>query len=285
MDIRKCFNTMFALGVARLLRARPRKAISLFYIAAATSVALTVSPAQQTQSPHSDPDHGVLRLFSPDVPRGDCGHCHDMHETDTGATPLPGLLFTENSNDLCYTAGGAGPCHQSMPSNYPADESSRIPEGFPDAGYFEYNAGGAKIHGVDVRNRWPGATVYDDASVIGPLQYFSPHRNDPDMPLKDPLNRGSCLNCHDAHQSQNPFDLLVAPYRGTGGYDEPTYPTRYQLCFNCHSTFGPPGMNSTSRSGTSWLVTTATTPTDHAAITAKGPTLSSSVTSARVGTT
>lgn len=202
----------------------------------------------QAPSPHLDPVHGVKRIQTPWAPVGDCAHCHDMHESTSGGPPEVGLLFTENNNALCYTPGGAGPCHQQTPSNYPADESSRIPEGFAEAGYFEYNTGGAKIRGVDYRGRWPGSVVYDDPSVVGSfLRYASPHRNDPDMPRRDGGGQGSCLNCHDAHQSDNPFDMLVSPYLAIGGYDEPTYPTRYQLCFDCHSAFGPGGMNASGR--------------------------------------
>jgi len=201
-----------------------------------------VALAQQSVSPHRHPDHGVLRVTNPDVPRGDCGQCHDEHALETGESPFPSALFTENTNNLCYTPGGAGPCHQLTPTNYPATETHRIPEGFPDAGYFEYNGGGQKIWGVENRSRWPGQAVYENPGMVAGLHYFSPHRNDPDMPLIDPLGGGSCLNCHNAHGSDNPFDMLKEPYRGIGGFDEPTYPTRYNACLSCHSTFGPPGM-------------------------------------------
>lgn len=200
-----------------------------------------------TVAPHLDPVHGVQRIVSPLVPIGSCDQCHYQHEQETGDTPLSKLLFSENTNNLCYTVGGAGPCHQAMPANYPADETHRIPDGFPDAGYFEYNSGGAKIYGVQYRSRWPGAVIYDDATLIG-LNYVSPHRNDPDMPRIDANGAGSCLNCHDAHGTPNPFDALVGAYRGIGGFDEPTYPqNRYGLCFDCHSAFGPAGMNPTGR--------------------------------------
>ncbi len=135
-----------------------------------------------------------------------------------------------------------------MPGNYPATESSRIPEGFPEAGYFEYNAGGLKVRGVEYRNRWPGTVVYDNPGVTGAgLRYYSPHRNDTDMPIIDPEGRGSCLNCHNVHGSENPFDMLVSDYRGIGGFNEPTFPSRYALCFDCHSTFGPQGMEDANR--------------------------------------
>ena len=203
--------------------------------------------AQPTFSPHLDPDHGVKRVNKPDTPAGSCGHCHDVHALETGESPYPKALFADNTNMLCFTQGGVGPCHWTMPSNYPAPETSRIPEGFPDAGYFEYNGGGQIIHGVTYRDRWPGAVIYDNPGMVGGLSFFSPHRNDPDMPRQDNAGVGSCLNCHNPHGSENPFDMLVSPYRGIGGFDEPTYPTRYQLCFDCHAPFGPIGMESSGR--------------------------------------
>jgi hypothetical protein len=202
---------------------------------------------QPTYSPHLDPVNGVNRVVSPTTPVGDCGQCHDLHALETGDSPYPHALFAENSNLLCYSPGAGGPCHQNMPSNYPATETSRIPEGFPNAGYFEYNGGGQKIWGVNYRDRWPGALVYDNPGMVGSLRSYSPHRNDQDMPRLDEAGVGSCLNCHNPHGSENPFDMLVSPYLGIGGFDEPTYPTRYQLCFDCHSAFGPMGMESSGR--------------------------------------
>ncbi len=207
-----------------------------------------VSVAQISQdelSPHLNPDHGVLRISETWAPRGSCSQCHVMHVTEMDESPTAGALFAENANALCY-ADGAGPCHASTPSNYPATETSRIPAGFPQAGYFEYNSGGSKIWGVKYRGRWPGSIVYDNPGMTG-FSFFSPHRNDPDMPRLDATGLGSCLNCHDPHGAENPFDMLVAPYGGIGGYDEAGYPTRYQLCFDCHSNFGPGGMEPTGR--------------------------------------
>jgi cytochrome c553 len=202
---------------------------------------------QSTNSPHLDPVNGVSRVASPTTPVGDCAHCHDLHALESGDSPYPNALFAENSNLMCYTAGGTGPCHQAMPANYPATETSRIPEGFPNAGYFEYNGGGQKIWGVNYRDRWPGAQVFDNPGMMGSLRSYSPHRNDPDMPRLDEAGVGSCLNCHNPHGSENPFDMLVSPYLGIGGFDEPTYPKRYQLCFDCHSAFGPMGMENSGR--------------------------------------
>jgi hypothetical protein len=224
-------------------------AIPWLILAFLSVVALPSTPArsQTTTSPHLDPDNGVKRVESLTTPTGSCGQCHDQHALETGDSPYPNALFAENSNLLCYSQGGAGPCHQAMPTNYPATETSRIPEGFPNAGYFEYNGGGQKVWGVMYRDRWPGAVVYDNPGMIGGFGYFSPHRNDPDMPRMDEAGVGSCMNCHNPHGSENPFDMLIAPYLGIGGYEEPTYPSRYQLCFNCHSAFGPMGMENSGR--------------------------------------
>lgn len=203
--------------------------------------------AQQGTSPHLDPEHGVKRVIGPYTPIGGCAQCHDQHALETGESPYPNALFAENSNALCYTPGGAGPCHQATPVNYPATESSRIPEGFPEAGYFEHNSGGSKIRGADSRNRWPGQLAYENPNTWDGVHYFSPHRNDTDMPRRDASGVGSCLNCHNPHGSDNPFDMLVAEYRGIGGFDQPGYPSQYGLCFSCHSGFGEPGMETSSR--------------------------------------
>jgi len=201
-----------------------------------------------TPSPHLDPVYGVKRLDATWAPIGSCNHCHDLHALESGESPYPSALFTENSNALCFTADGTGPCHQLAASNYPATETSRIPEGFPEAGYFEYNSGGSKISGVEVRSRWPGQMVYESPMVVGPeASFMSPHGNDPEMPRVDPQGRGSCLNCHNAHGSDAPFDMLVSDYRGIGGFEDPTYPARYQLCFDCHSMFGPSSMEPSGR--------------------------------------
>ncbi|UCH83911.1 MAG: cytochrome c3 family protein [Candidatus Latescibacterota bacterium] len=220
--------------------------VFLVLLAVLSTTLIVVSVVAQVSSPHLDPVHGVHRISSPAAPIGSCGQCHAMQQSETGDTPVEKVLFTENSNNLCFTADGESPCHKLMPIGYPADESSRIPDGFPDAGYFEYNTGGVKVPGVEYRNRWTGQTLYDNPAVIG-YHFISPHGNDPDMPKTDTEGRGSCLNCHDPHESANPFDLLVSPYRGVGGFDESTYPKRYQLCFDCHSHSGPMGMESENR--------------------------------------
>jgi hypothetical protein len=170
-----------------------------------------------------------------------------MQQLETDSPPFPKALFMENSNNMCFTTTGLSPCHQEIPSNYPADETSRIPEGFDEAGYFEYNSGGTKIRGVEYRSRWPGAVIYNNSGISNSGYYFSPHRNDPDMPRIDPQDHGSCLNCHDPHAAGKPFDMLKEEYRSIGGFDEPTYPSRYELCFTCHSSRGASGMDNASK--------------------------------------
>ena len=203
--------------------------------------------AQTSSSPHLDTVYGVSRINPASAATGSCKQCHDMHALETGESPFPKALFTENTNMLCFTATGIGPCHKERPTNYPAAEDSRIPEGFADAGYFEYNSGGIKVHGVENRSRWPGAIIYGNPGIAGGFHYFSPHRSDPDMPISDSSGEGSCFNCHNPHGSENLFDMLTATYRGIGGFDEPGAPGRYALCFGCHSTAGPAGMEQPNR--------------------------------------
>ena len=244
------FSERASAAFAAVIR-RPRPTVIALLTVVSIGLAAGVSRVLSqsgpvTYSPHLDPDHGVLRINEPWAPRGSCSQCHDMKGPDTGGPPYPRLLFEENGNQLCYSAGGA--CHQLVPINYPADETSRIPPGFPDAGYFEYNSGGSKINGVEYRNRWPGEAVFENTALSGiGSGYFSPHRNDPDMPRIDPAGSGSCLNCHYPHGSNNPFDMLVGTYRGIGGSTDITYPSQYGACFTCHSTFGPSGMEGTGR--------------------------------------
>jgi hypothetical protein len=236
-------RTVAIRGVFSLITTTIAVNIPSLVIAPACALA---QPGPVTNSAHLDPDHGVLRINETWAPRGSCSQCHVMKGPESGGPPYPTLLFTENTNQLCYSAGGA--CHQQLPVNYPADETSRIPSGFPDAGYFEYNSGGVMIHGVEYRNRWPGEAVYENTArtSVG-SGYFSPHRNDPDMPRVDSMGSGSCLNCHYPHGSNNPFDMLVGTYRGIGGSTDPTYPSQYGLCFQCHSHFGPPAMDITGK--------------------------------------
>jgi len=193
-------------------------------------------------NPHFDPSSGVNRV--PTVPPtiGDCSQCHRLHG-DEGETPSPKTLFTANDNDLCYTAGGPSGCHSALPTGYPAMENDRMPAGSVAPGCFEVNAGGQRVPGVLLRRRWPGSTVYEDARTFGLGRYYSPHRNDADMPRQDDLGHGLCLNCHDPHEGQSQFDLTTGVYQAYGGPWARTASARLALCLGCHSTQGPFGMD------------------------------------------
>jgi predicted CXXCH cytochrome family protein len=128
------------------------------------------------------------------------------------------------------------------PPGYPADEGDRIPEGLPGAGYFEVSSGGDRLPGVEHRERWPGAIVFEDERILPGGHAVSPHRTDPEMPRRSPEGQGLCLNCHDPHGTPY-FDLLVAPYGPIGGWKDPGPPQAYALCFQCHGRSGPPGMD------------------------------------------
>jgi len=189
-------------------------------------------------SAHSSPSTGVWRATV--FPRGSCAQCHTSHGD---GTPSPYGLFEENSNRLCFGASLGG-CHADRPTGatlgYPAQESDRMPTGSSDPGYFEYNVGGQRVPGVQNLVRWPGRLIWED-----PL--FSPHYADPDMPLKDLYGNGACDNCHNVHGGPNAHDLLDTTYRGIVGSQIGALPSNYALCLNCHSQFGPPGMDDTSR--------------------------------------
>ena len=190
-------------------------------------------------SPHADSEYGVLRDSG--FPRGDCSQCHTQHD---GESPWDFCLFTANTNSLCY-AGNS--CHLSAPPGYPAGESDRMPEGSDYPGYFEYNSGGIKIPGVENRKRWPGQLVFENPNAWAAGKYYSSHRNDPDMPLKDANGYGLCRNCHDPHGTSNHFDMLDTTYLNVQGSQIGGRPSNYQLCFDCHSTEGPSQMDQENR--------------------------------------
>jgi hypothetical protein len=184
-------------------------------------------------SPHADSQYGVLR--DNHFPRGDCSQCHTQHD---GESPLDFSLFTENTNSLCY-AGNS--CHFNTPLGYPAGETDRMPEGSDYPGYFEYNSGGVKIKGVENRSRWPGQIVYENPTTWAVEKYYSPHRNDRDMPYQD--GNGLCKNCHNPHGTSNHFDMLDTTYLNIQGFQIAGRPPNYQLCFKCHSPEGPAEMD------------------------------------------
>ena len=186
-------------------------------------------------SPHADTTYGVLRDNS--FPRADCSQCHTLHD---GESPKDFSLFTENTNSLCY-AGNS--CHLNTPPGYPAGETDRMPESSSYPGYFEYNSGGTKIKGENNRKRWPGQVVFENPNTWMAGKYYSPHRNDPDMPKKDASNYGLCRNCHNPHGASNYFDMLDTAYLNIQGAQIGGRPSNYQLCFECHSTTGPADMD------------------------------------------
>jgi predicted CXXCH cytochrome family protein len=191
-------------------------------------------------SAHGDEENGV----------GECSQCHYMHASIEGehtGGPYDYNLYDDNTNGLCFDQSGQGGCHRDVPSGYPAQEIDRLPEGSQHAGYFETNSGGYKIEGVNARRRWPGMITYTDQRIFGSGSFFSPHRNDMDMPVRDSQGRGLCVNCHSPHGSKNPFDMLQATYTAIGGAEEVNPPGNYKLCFQCHGPDGPVGMDEENR--------------------------------------
>lgn len=211
-------------------------------VAAGCALVPAVPSSDPLPDPHGDASSGVLREATQPSTQGACVQCHPAHGVDAG-TAKPILLFTDNTNELAFFSQGAAACHANLPLNYPLAESDRLPEGQPDAGYFEANDGGTRRVGVEWRGRWPGRQTYTDGRVVGNGHFVSPHALDPDMPRKDLLGEGLCFNCHDPHPTQNPFDLLVHEYRSIGGASSLGPPQEYELCFSCHGHGGPAGMD------------------------------------------
>ncbi|MGA1791048.1 MAG: Ig-like domain-containing protein, partial [bacterium] len=190
-------------------------------------------------SPHGDPVNGLLR--DDQWAKGECEHCHNQHVGNEYN------LYTENTNNLCYASG----CHDFTPSGYPAQEEDRTPSTSTYPGYFEkYTIGGIRATGLDNRFRWPGEEVFEDANTYysgTPERFYSPHRNDPDMPRKDSDGNGLCVNCHSPHGTENPFDMLTKTYLSTKGSWENDVPVNYELCFGCHGSDGPLGMDAETK--------------------------------------
>ena len=203
------------------------------------------------QSPHGDTEHGVERVVTRPSSIGECTQCHTLHASLEGE-PVSGGPFTyglymENTDGLCFDPSSPYGCHKDTPFGYPAQETDRLPEGTEQAGYFEANSGGVRIAGLRNRRRWPGMIAYTDRRTYTLGRFFSPHRNDTDMPIRDEEGRGLCLNCHDPHGTEGAFDMLTAGYRGIGGSEELGPPANYRLCFACHGPEGPVGMDEASR--------------------------------------
>lgn len=189
-------------------------------------------------SPHGSVSDGVHRIST--APRGSCAQCHTSHD---GSGAWPYGLFRENSTALCMTVSMGG-CHADQPTGgsqgYPAQETDRMPYGSPDPGYFEYNSGGTRIPGLSNHTRWPGQAVWQNSM-------FSPHYTDPDMPIRDVDNTGSCDNCHSVHGGPSRFDMLDTVYSGIAGSQYGALPENYALCLSCHSQSGPIGMNESGK--------------------------------------
>jgi hypothetical protein len=190
-------------------------------------------------SAHGSPTSGVLR--NPALPQGSCAQCHESHNSQAGGEYG---LFEQNSNRLCFAASQGG-CHADKPSGgsagYPAQESDRMPAGSSDPGYFEFNAGGNRIAGVQNLVRWPGQLIWEN-----PL--YSPHYASPAMPIRDAYGNGACDNCHNVHGAAGAHDLTDTLAGGIVGSQVGALPANYSQCLTCHSQFGPAGMHDTSRS-------------------------------------
>ncbi len=199
-----------------------------------------------TENPHSDAINGVNRIPTNPPTIGECGQCHPLHD-NLGESPEPKVLFAPNDNQLCYGAGGSGGCHDQQPSGYPAQEQDRLPEFSSAPGYFETNAGGQRIPGVLRRVRWAGMLVYEDPRAAANGHFYSPHRNDADMPLQDDDGTGLCRNCHDPHEGASDHDLLKAVYQPWGGDWSGRASVRMAACLDCHGPSGPIGMDEPNR--------------------------------------
>jgi Doubled CXXCH motif (Paired_CXXCH_1) len=189
-------------------------------------------------SPHGSTTSGVWRVA--DYPKGSCAQCHTTHSATGG---FDYSLFQQNSNRLCFSQSMGG-CHADRPtggtSGYPAQESDRMPSGSSDPGYFEVNAGGMRLPGIENRVRWPGQLVWED-------MLSSPHNTDPDMPIKDAMGFGSCDNCHAVHGSASSHDMTDTTFKGIVGSQTGAVPANYQQCLVCHSASGPSGMNQSAK--------------------------------------
>jgi hypothetical protein len=208
-----------------------------------TLMSVSVLPRAQVISPgdaaHLDSAYGAYRDAS--VPRGDCRQCHLAHAE---AAPNAGNLFAANNNYLCFSPDGIGGCHATQPtggsSGYPAGALDRIPLSLYWQGYFEANNAGVERHGVLEQVRWPGQLIWENPNA-------SPHAYDPDMPIQDDMARGACKNCHNVHEGVAQYDLLIDSAGPLAATITSRPPTALALCFSCHSTSGPPGMNPEGR--------------------------------------
>jgi len=202
--------------------------------------------ANSAANPHYDEVHGVDRVQTMPPTVGMCTQCHEPHDNQ-GQAPEIKTLFAPNDNQLCYDPGGLNGCHAQLPTGYPASEEDRMPPGSSSPGYFEVNAGGQRLPGVLLRRRWGGSAMFEDARVFTAGHFYSPHRNDIDMPRQDDAETGLCLNCHNTHAGQSDHDLLTAVYQPYGGTWSQQASVRLALCLDCHGPSGPWGMEEENR--------------------------------------
>jgi len=156
-----------------------------------------------TLTKHGNSSTGVLRLSS--EPKAECSQCHIEHASRDGQQtggPYYYTLFTDNNNNLCFTASGAGPCHNGNAAN-------KIFQGATN-----YNT---STHAITSNVKWPGPTP--------------PARVESDA-------AGKCLNCHTPHgykaahpNSSNPTLQELVPSQ--------TFAWEEILCETCHDNNGP----------------------------------------------
>ncbi|GAB4341892.1 MAG: hypothetical protein Kow0099_19010 [Candidatus Abyssubacteria bacterium] len=131
-----------------------------------------------TQTRHGDATTGVRRV--PNLPPGDCGHCHQLHGTAGTASGF--ALWMENTNQLCYT------CH--------SGESPK--ETYRGSIIYENS-----VHESEFLVRWPGPEPpprTDPASSGICVNCHTPHGWGDDQGLIPSLlfkrEEGLCLGCH-----------------------------------------------------------------------------------------
>ncbi len=157
------------------MKVRPRKIIWIllaFIIAALLPLLVVAKGGIYTTTKHGNTSTGVYRITT--EPIGACSQCHYEHAsyggTSTGG-PYNYLLFADNTNSLCYTASGAGPCH---------------------------NTNGAL--GI-----YQGSAIYNQSAHANSSSMVWPGPTPPARPLGD---WGKCVNCHNPHGYKDGTGLI-----------------------------------------------------------------------------
>lgn len=209
---------------------------------------------------HGNTSSGVYRINT--EPRGACSQCHSQHASYGGASiggPYDYALFAANTNSLCYTATGVGPCHNTS-SALTIYQGSTI-----------YNQ---SSHAISSSVVWPGPTPaarsmsdwgkcvnchnphgYKDATGLIPNMAFSREEN-------------LCLTCHDGSPArkniyselQKTYRHPITTYNGRHLTSENGDPTkfgttnRHSECEDCHNphydkadSTSPPPPNASNR--------------------------------------